>query len=430
MKLQALFISLIFLGPLEARGEEPVITRIVIEGNLVTREHVIRREVSHPLGQPFDSLLAAQDRNRLYNLRIFEMVEVYTRPAGGNEMELVVEVSESIRYLALPLIYRIEEVGWSYGGTVNIVNFRGLNQTVGATATFGGENTYHFQFFDPWKWGHQVSLTASITDRRFGHPVYLFRARERRIQFGLGKFSERKTLLVRVSTAFADRDLSWQSQTEGPDPPVGVRDNLRHRTFNMVLLLHLRTMDIWRDPTNGFRLRAVYAPKRALDEESPTHALLQLEGAVFRQLRGGAHPTVLAWGASLSAQTGEIQFYSQQYLGGIWVRGFGLKPANAAQGVQRRLEAESLVATAFEIRQTLVPRQMFQGTEWGLGGLLFLDVAWGYGTDSPLEAAMPVSGVGAGLRLFMPYLGVFGVDLGINTYNFAPNIRFRLGHKF
>ena len=430
VKLQSLLFALMILGPLEARGEEPVITRIVIEGNRVTREHVIRREVTHPLGAPFDSLLAAQDRNRLYNLRIFEMVAVYTRPADDNETELVVEVHESLRFLAIPIIYRVEEIGWSYGGAVNMVNFQGLNRIVGATITLGGENTYHFQFFDPWIWGNQISLTSSITDRYFNHPVYRFRVRERQVQFGLGKFSEKKTLLGRVSLAVVDRDLSWRTGTIGPDPPGGVRVDLRHRTLHVNLLLRLRTMDIWRDPTNGFRLKVLYVPKIAMDEVSPDYTLMQVEGAIYRQLRGGAHPTVLAWAASLSAQTGEVQFYSQQYLGGIWVRGFGLIPADAPEGVRRRLEAESLVATAVELRQTIIPRKIVEGAEWGLGGLLFLDVAWGYGATRPLEAAQPISGFGAGLRLFMPYLDNFGVDLGINTYNFAPKVRFRLGHKF
>ncbi|MCH7575938.1 MAG: BamA/TamA family outer membrane protein [Candidatus Marinimicrobia bacterium] len=431
VKLRSLLFALMILGPLEARGEEPVITRIVIEGNQVTREHVIRREVTHPLGAPFDSLLAAQDRNRLYNLRIFEMVAVYARPDDDNEMELVVEVHESLRFLALPIIYRVEEIGWSYGGAVNMVNFQGLNRIVGATITLGGENTYHFQFFDPWIWGNQISLTSSITDRYFSHPVYRFRVRERQIQFGLGKLSEKKTLLGRVSAAVVDRDLQWRrSQAGDADPPGGVRVDLRHRTLHVNLLLLLRTMDIWRDPTNGFRLKVLYAPKIALDEGSPDYTLMQVELAVYRQLRGGAHPTILAWAASLSAQTGEVQFYSQQYLGGIWVRGFGLIPADAAEGVRRRLEAESLVVTAVELRQTIIPRKMVEGAEWGLGGLLFIDVAWGYGAIRPLGAAQPISGFGAGLRLFMPYLDNFAIDLGINTYNFAPKVRFRLGHKF
>jgi len=430
VKASALLLALVALGPVDVWGEETLITRIVIEGNLVTREHVIRREISHPVGQPFDSLLALQDRNRLYNLRIFEMVQVYTRAVEGNKLVLVVEVRESLRLLALPLVYRIEEVGWSYGGAVSILNFRGLNQTVGASATLGRENTYNFQFFDPWKWGDQISFRSALIDRYYSHPVYDFRVRESRMDLGLGKYSKRKVVLGQVAAAVIKRKLSWQSESSGPDPPEGSRNELLHLTLSLSGLLHLRTVDIWRDPTSGSRLKVLYAPKTPLDDKSPKYALLQVEWAVYRRLRDGDHPTVLAWVASMSTQLGAVPFYAQQYLGGVWVRGFGLIPADAASGVRSRLSAESLVATAVEIRQTLIPRKLIQGAEWGLAGLLFFDVAWGYGADNPLSSALPISGFGAGLRLFMPYLDNVGVDLGINTYNYAPKVRFRLGHKF
>ncbi|MCH7521658.1 MAG: hypothetical protein IIB42_08195, partial [Candidatus Marinimicrobia bacterium] len=137
-------LSLVLLqaGLLWAQTGPPIIVRIVIEGNVVTRDHIILRELSHPLLQKFDSTLVRDDQNRLYNLKLFESVAIYTRPTIPGQAELVVQVVETIRIIPLPIIYYLDDVGWSYGGGVSYSNFRGLNQQVVMSKTFGGENTY------------------------------------------------------------------------------------------------------------------------------------------------------------------------------------------------------------------------------------------------------------------------------------------------
>ena len=63
--LLSLFLSLLFAND---NIYSKSIQSIVINGNNRTKEHIIKREVMHPIDAPLDSLILTQDLNRLYNL--------------------------------------------------------------------------------------------------------------------------------------------------------------------------------------------------------------------------------------------------------------------------------------------------------------------------------------------------------------------------
>ena len=53
------------------------VDNINIIGNSHTQFHIIQRELHHPIPGEFDSTLAAQDQNRIYNLGLFSTVEIF-----------------------------------------------------------------------------------------------------------------------------------------------------------------------------------------------------------------------------------------------------------------------------------------------------------------------------------------------------------------
>ena len=209
--------ALLVGGGLLAQGEQPIITGFVIEGAAVTKHRIILRELSHPLGQPFDSTLAREDRNRLYNLGIFEWVDIRPRPSLPDEVELVVDVVETIRMVPYPLIGPLEDLGWYYGGGISYLNFRGLNQRLELSATFGAQKSYTLVFADPWMLGNQIGVTGWLLQVYRSHPIYQFRTEVRDVELGVLKSNRNKTVSLRGSASLEERRVRWMSG--GPDPP-------------------------------------------------------------------------------------------------------------------------------------------------------------------------------------------------------------------
>ncbi|UCH63781.1 MAG: BamA/TamA family outer membrane protein [Fidelibacterota bacterium] len=421
-----LLIFLLITARLLAQAEGPLITSVVVEGNRVTREYIITRELSHPLDQPFDSSLALDDRNRLYNLGIFEWVDVYPRPTTSGEAALIVAVVETFRKIPYPTYYHLKDLGWAYGGGLMVTNFRGLNQSLDVGGTIGAELSYYLLFTDPWFMGNRVSLSSQVMQISRNHPEYSFRYRKRNFKVGIGKYFLDKTVYIAGATTFEDRRVMWP-----PDDPLKlVWGDLRHRIFTARGMLLWRTTDIWRDPTTGFQLQLDLAPVWGLDSDSPTYGLVKSQGAVFVPLWKGYRP--LVWGAVLAVShaTQPTPIYLTQYVGGQWVRGYNVAPERNPLEIQDRLKGSSIVFTSMELRQTLFPRRLWQQTEVGLSGVLFVDAGWGYGPGIPLRQALPLVGYGVGLRFFFPNIDALALDVGTNPYDHILRYHLNLTHKF
>ena len=435
-------LSLVLLqaGLLWAQTGPPIIVRIVIEGNVVTRDHIILRELFHPLLQKFDSTLVRDGQNRLYNLKLFESVAIYTRPTIPGQAELVVQVVETIRIIPLPIIYYLDDVGWSYGGGVSYSNFRGLNEQLVLSKTFGGENTYMIAFSDPWFMGNQIGVASQVAQIFRGDPVYPFRSQLQLLVLGMGKTSRNKTVSVTGELRWERRQIRWLD----PIAPFFTVDtsDYRHRMLRPKVEVIWRTTDIWRDPTTGFRGSLTLAPVIGLDRQSPSYILLWARGGWFTALRRGTRPLVLGIGLAVAHHDQQTPLYQRQYLGSGWVRGHAERPplaptqtAEPAYEDQLRdyldtYQTTNVANASLELRQTLVPRRLWQQMEVGLAGILFVDAGWGYGPGEPLGQAQPVIGYGTGLRIYLPVVNILALDLGTNPYDGRWHFHMKVTHKF
>ena len=145
------FSVIIFLGsalwPGFEVGAQQVVSAISIEGNRVTKEYIIRREIQHPLEGQLDSTIVEEDRDRIDNLSIFSSVKWRVELLEDDTVELIYTVVEIWRiWPAVAPIYS-EEQGWSIIGAVRFMNFRGRNQSLFAARAVGEEEGY-FIFFE------------------------------------------------------------------------------------------------------------------------------------------------------------------------------------------------------------------------------------------------------------------------------------------
>jgi outer membrane protein assembly factor BamA len=140
--------------------------RVLIIGNNTTRSRIITRELSLKAGDTISlkSLPATLqlDRNKIYNLRLFNTVECRYFEYDPGMVDLIIEVSE--RWYTFPVpIFELSDRNFNewvqnygadfrrvnYGLRLYQYNFRGRNETLRLTAQFGFIRKYELQYRIP-----------------------------------------------------------------------------------------------------------------------------------------------------------------------------------------------------------------------------------------------------------------------------------------
>jgi len=142
------------------------IDRIYLEGNVITKDYVIKREFLVKEGDPFNVKKVRRTQEKLYNLGFFS--------------DIVIEIGETKDPYRAGLICQVVEqrtgllsIGAGYSsqdgllGTFQITqsNFLGRGQRVDLMLEFGGKKTnYQVSFTEPWFLGKHVLFGISVYD--------------------------------------------------------------------------------------------------------------------------------------------------------------------------------------------------------------------------------------------------------------------------
>lgn len=128
------------------------IDKIVIFGNDVTKDEVIRREMATKEESFLDMEILKEDVDRLYNLGLFNKIEVMPLPIGDSKYNLFINVEETFYILPIPLL-NIKESDFSkiqVGANILWRNFNGFNQTLGLCFAVGYEPFISAYYYNPW----------------------------------------------------------------------------------------------------------------------------------------------------------------------------------------------------------------------------------------------------------------------------------------
>lgn len=126
--------------------------KIVIIGNDVTKEEVIRREMSTKENSYLDLEVLKEDIQRIYNLGLFTKIDIMPLPVGEGKFNLLLTVEESFYLIPIP-VFNIKESDFSkiqIGANILWRNFAGMNQTLGLNFAFGYEPYVSLSYFNPW----------------------------------------------------------------------------------------------------------------------------------------------------------------------------------------------------------------------------------------------------------------------------------------
>lgn len=135
--------------------QEMVVERIILIGNNKTKPEVILREMQLKEGGKFNLQYLEEDVKRLYNLGLFNRVDVIPAPLSSSRINLVFEFEEGFYFLPIPQGgFKEGSIKKIWGG-VNFLwkNFRGMNETVNMSFGIGYEPFVSASYLNPWIFG-------------------------------------------------------------------------------------------------------------------------------------------------------------------------------------------------------------------------------------------------------------------------------------
>lgn len=132
------------------------VERIILVGNDKTEDEVIIRELQTKEGEKFNLEFLENDVKRLYNLGLFNRVDVLPAPISSSKINLVFEFEEAIYFLPIPQGGVKEGSLKKIWGGINFLwrNFRGKNETLGLSFGVGYEPFISANYLNPWLFGN------------------------------------------------------------------------------------------------------------------------------------------------------------------------------------------------------------------------------------------------------------------------------------
>ncbi|MFL2983534.1 MAG: BamA/TamA family outer membrane protein [Candidatus Neomarinimicrobiota bacterium] len=406
----------------KAKGS--LISIIEVKGNNKTLDYILEREILHPINNPLDSSLVIEDKNRLDNLGLFSESTWHVIPLENGTSKLVYFVKESINKtppLILPT-YK-EDVGWSLAGLWIINNFRGKNQSLTLGGSIGGEDTYGLSFTDPWIFGDHISLSLNVGRTLYGHRFLNKQLDVNSFYVNLGKWygnSIKTSIGIELETKFF------------------YDDTYKDKFYYLGLIGDLRydTRDIYWNPGRGVLFSQKIYHREGIIPDNWGIMLWNQSFSWYKQINGKVKKSVIALNASFQNKIGNKSRLWLDYFGnGTTVRGWPLPYPDLyfSKKESFRFGHESILFSA-EIRQELIPKYATSyGFESGLAIVIFSDVGVISNNWVDLKNQMPMYGLGVGIRIPFPIVGVIRVDYGWGYSNQSWNsgaIHWGTGQKF
>jgi len=144
---------------------------IVVQGNEITDEDIILRELTFQLADSITNKIIYYNRERIYSLGLFTKVDLFIYPKDSKNI-LVIDVEESWYIYPIPVL-NIRDNDWkklSFGMHLVVKNFRGRNETLLAKAEFGYDPAFQLSYYKPSiTYGSNFYLGTEIVYRRIAN---------------------------------------------------------------------------------------------------------------------------------------------------------------------------------------------------------------------------------------------------------------------
>ena len=420
--LSGLFLFSIFsFSQIFGFDYKPKISNIEIIGLSKTKPYIVKREIQQKVNSFFDSSTVYLDRNRIFNLGLFDEVSWRLVPLEDGHAILQFSLIESIHKLP-PLILPSydEEKGWSLRGAYLIKNFQGKNRTIELNGSIGAHEKIQLLFSDPWIYGNHVSLLMYIAKNSYKH-LFLNRVVDiNTIRMDLGKWYGEK-IKLRFSPAITRRIYTNDV------------DTLSYNYFIPNLKFIYDSRDIYWHPRKGIKFINKFSPRMGENE----FFIWDQSYSIYLPIFDFQHNMTFAMNLTVKKKWGYKDDIWLTYLGNSYnIRGWNLPELinDNPTSVNYRFGHEYIFST-MELRKLMIPKHRSRrGILNGLGIVGFVDGGFIFNKWSNINHESFIGGAGFGIRIPIPMLESIRIDLGWGfknkKFNNYPVWHFAIQQKF
>jgi outer membrane protein insertion porin family len=383
------------------------IKRVIITGNYSTRENVIRREITTMPGETFRRSDVIRSLREIYNLGFFDNVEPLTGlPDDSGRIDLIYNVTEKegVATVGAGISYSAQDKLTGYF-ELSHPNMWGKGQRLYTKIELGGRLTnFQIGYTEPWLFNTRMSAGVDLyyTNRfwdyytkrdigfagRLSFPFYLDYTR-------LGyTFRIERTQLLDISNTYTAPTSGYSLYD----------DTIPKWTVANAFTLTRDSRDFIFNPSSGtyLALHAEIAKKflfanidyNRFTFEARTYLPIYWKLILMGRIKAGVVTSV-----------DEVPLYKRFYAGGVGddgVRGY------ADRSLSPKVDGRSVGGNALLINNVELKLKLSQS----LSFLLFYDAGNAFASYEDVNLHSLYRGVGGGVRIEIPMMGVLGFDMG------------------
>jgi outer membrane protein insertion porin family len=383
------------------------INRVVITGNYSTRENVIRRELTTIPGEKFRRSDVIRSLREVFNLGFFDNVEPLTGiPDDSGRIDLIYKVTEKegVATVGAGVSYSAQDKLTGYF-ELSHPNMWGKGQRLYTKVELGGRLTnFQVGYTEPWFFNTRTSAGIDLyyTNRfwdyytkrdigfagRVSFPFYLDYTR-----LGYTLRAER-TQILDIATSYTPPSSGYSLYD----------DTISKWTVSNSFVITRDSRDFIFNPTSGsyMALRAEVAKKflfanvdyNRLTFEARTYLPIYWKFVLMGRIKAG-----------VVTSTDEVPLYKRFYAGGVGddgVRGYSDRSLSPEVD-GRRVGGSALLINNLELKLKLSPSLSF---------LAFYDAGNAFESYKDVNLHNLYRGVGVGVRIEIPMMGILGFDMG------------------
>lgn len=299
-----------------------VVDSISISGNEITEDFIITRELTFGLNDTLTSSIASFNRERIYSLGIFNQIYFLPVKANGKNI-LEIKVEESWYIYPIPFLNISENdlKKISYGLYLRLKNFRGKNEDITTSFSFGYDPSLNLSYYTPnligkknyffkYRLGYsKISNKSLAAEKIYGSPF------SQKLIYTQIFFGKRINLFNKVYLAAGFNNIETDKYIPGINASDGRVDNV----LDLGLGYEYDTRDLAQFPKNGIYTSALFT-QRGLGLDEINYGVAWLDFREYRKIFGNL---ISKWRFASRLTLGKnIPYYDHSILGaGDKIRG-------------------------------------------------------------------------------------------------------------
>lgn len=388
----------------------PVVRSVVIRGNSVTQPRVIFREMALRPGIPVTPEAVEHDKERIYNLQIFNRVDIEVQEFGDSA-DVHVAVDERWYVYPFPVLglRNRDPKKIFYGIGVTHQNLAGLNQKLFFEAATGYDQWVQLSYRNPRFLGEEDVYFEGQVNYAHLHPLSQDGAEFQQVQsvqkISLGKrFGYYRTLVGTIGTEY------W----EAPNGPAQrIASSSGHDYFITSLLWFIDDQRDVREYAMEGSFLSLWIAKDGFGESAMNITRVGADLRKYLPIAGdwsvaGRFYTRLTTG-------GVVPSYRHIFLGyDERIRGSFLTVREGEHQFGGNMELRIPLLSPRYYESSFIPVRQFAVLRYGLYGAIFIDAGKVfYRNRSFIDAPLYV-GAGAGLHWILPYGIIVRTEAGVD----------------